>query len=139
MPPIPAARPLSPMAPSANIELPLSCDPPGASRESWLAATPAEFELPADWLASGRKRIIFDGVSRPTFCNRWSVALRTAAVRQNSIDPISAGGVANGWRCWYYVGLMAPYLEDQDMWWLSGIFRSVQPAAQTVPPSDGYG
>ncbi len=110
-----------------NVKYPFPVDPPRVPAENPTGCYRLEFDLPENW--SGRSnRIIFNGVSSAfhLWCNgRWvgfSQDSRLPAEFDLSDYLKPRGNV---------LALMvmrwsdASYLEDQDMWWLSGIFRDV--------------
>lgn len=110
-----------------NVKYPFPCDPPRVPSENPTGCYIHTFELADQWL-QGQTRIRFDGVNSAFYlwCNhRW------VGYSQDSRLPaefdlthyLSAGH--------NQIAIMVmrwsdgSYLEDQDMWWLSGIFRSV--------------
>ncbi|MGE6291597.1 beta-galactosidase [Aeromonas media] len=111
-----------------NIKYPFPCDPPRVPAENPTGCYSREFELSADWLASGQTRIIFDGVDSAfhLFCNgRWvgySQDSRLPAEFDLG-DFLQAG--TNRLAVLVLRWSDGSYLEDQDMWRMSGIFRSV--------------
>ncbi|MFM5580580.1 beta-galactosidase [Aeromonas veronii] len=124
----PAARPLTDGPIYTNIKYPFPCDPPRVPAENPTGCYSREFELPADWLASGQSRIIFDGVSSAfhLFCNgRWvGYSQDSRLPAEFDLTPYLHTG-RNRLAVLVLRWSDGSYLEDQDMWWLSGIFRSV--------------
>ena len=124
----PAARPLTDGPIYTNIKYPFPCDPPRVPAENPTGCYSREFELPADWLASGQSRIIFDGVSSAfhLFCNgRWvGYSQDSRLPAEFDLTPYLQSG-RNRLAVLVLRWSDGSYLEDQDMWWLSGIFRSV--------------
>lgn len=124
----PAARPLTDGPIYTNIKYPFPCDPPRVPAENPTGCYSREFDLPAEWLASGQSRIIFDGVSSAfhLFCNGHWVGYSQDSRLPAEFDLTSylhAG--CNRLAVLVLRWSDGSYLEDQDMWWLSGIFRSV--------------
>ncbi|MBL0627806.1 beta-galactosidase [Aeromonas jandaei] len=124
----PAVRPLTDGPIYTNIKYPFPCDPPRVPAENPTGCYSREFELPADWLASGQSRIIFDGVSSAfhLFCNgRWvGYSQDSRLPAEFDLTPYLQAG-RNRLAVLVLRWSDGSYLEDQDMWWLSGIFRSV--------------
>ncbi|MET8142413.1 glycoside hydrolase family 2 TIM barrel-domain containing protein [Sphaerisporangium sp. NPDC005288] len=127
-----------------NIQYPFPVDPPHVPGDNPTGSYRRRFRLGADWLgavaAGGRVVLRFEGVdsTAAVWLNGGPLGLVvgsrlpaefdvTAHVREG--DNVVAVRV-HQWSA-------ASYLEDQDMWWLSGIFRSV--ALELLPagaPSD---
>ncbi|MGY3852192.1 beta-galactosidase [Aeromonas aquatilis] len=124
----PAARPLTDGPIYTNIKYPFPCDPPRVPAENPTGCYSREFDLPADWLASGQSRIIFDGVSSAfhLFCNgHWvGYSQDSRLPAEFDLTPYLHSG-RNRLAVLVLRWSDGSYLEDQDMWWLSGIFRSV--------------
>ncbi|MGL4353692.1 MAG: beta-galactosidase [Aeromonas popoffii] len=124
----PASRPLTDSPIYTNIKYPFPCDPPRVPAANPTGCYSREFELPADWLASGQTRIIFDGVDSAfyLFCNgHWvGYSQDSRLPAEFDLSPFlqtSRNRLAVLVLRWSD----GSYLEDQDMWRLSGIFRSV--------------
>ena len=87
-----------------------------------------EFCVPTDWLASGQTRIIFDGVDSAfhLFCNgRWvGYSQDSRLPAEFDLTSFLCGG-DNRLAVLVLRWSDGSYLEDQDMWRMSGIFRSV--------------
>lgn len=124
----PAARPHTDGPIYTNIKYPFPCLPPQVPADNPTGCYSHEFELPANWLAEGQTRIVLDGVSSAfyLFCNgQWvgySQDSRLAA--EFELTPYLQPG-RNRLAVLVLRWSDGSYLEDQDMWWLSGIFRSV--------------
>ncbi|MFJ3673082.1 glycoside hydrolase family 2 TIM barrel-domain containing protein [Streptomyces sp. NPDC090106] len=111
-----------------NIQFPFPIDPPHVPDENPTGDYRRHFEVPADWADAERIVLRFDGVeslfrvwvngveiggaSGSRLAHEFDV---TAAVRPG--DNVVAVRV-HQWSA-------ASYLEDQDQWWLPGIFRDV--------------
>ncbi|WP_378081067.1 beta-galactosidase [Aeromonas bestiarum] len=124
----PASRPLTDGPIYTNIKYPFPCDPPRVPVANPTGCYSREFSVPADWLAGGQTRIIFDGVDSAfyLFCNgRWvGYSQDSRLPAEFDLSPfLQAGG--NRLAVLVLRWSDGSYLEDQDMWRLSGIFRSV--------------
>lgn len=124
----PGLRPATDVPIYTNIKYPFPCDPPRVPAENPTGCYSREFNVPADWLASGQTRIIFDGVDSAfhLFCNgRW------VGYSQDSRLPAEFDLTSFLCRGDNRLAVLVlrwsdgSYLEDQDMWRMSGIFRSV--------------
>lgn len=111
-----------------NVQYPIPVDPPFVPRTNPTGCYSLTFTVDPDWLDAGQTRIIFDGVNSAfhLWCNgQWigysqdsrlpaefdlSAALRTG---QNRLAVMVLRWCDGS------------YLEDQDMWRMSGIFRDV--------------
>ncbi|MGY3885238.1 beta-galactosidase [Aeromonas aquatica] len=111
-----------------NIKYPFPCDPPRVPALNSTGCYSRELELPADWLASGQTRIIFDGVDSAfyLFCNgRWvGYSQDSRLPAEFDLTPFLHAGT-NRLAALVLRWSDGSYLEDQDMWRMSGIFRSV--------------
>lgn len=118
-----------------NVQFPFPVDPPHVPDENPTGDYRRRFELPEGWPTDARIVLRFDGVE-----SLYRVWLNGAEV-----------GVATGSRLaqeFDVTGLVRPgtnlvavrvhqwspasYLEDQDQWWLPGIFRDVTLVARPV-------
>jgi beta-galactosidase len=111
-----------------NVSYPFPVDPPRVPTENPTGDHRHVFDLPADWPAGGDTVLRFDGVES---CARVWLNGRELGTFQGSRLPHEfavghllrpAGNVlavrVHQWSA-------GSYLEDQDMWWLPGIFRDV--------------
>ena len=111
-----------------NVRYPFPVDPPFVPDENPTGDYRVSFDVPSDW--EGTRCVLrFEGVdsSYPRVGER-------GGGRVGAGEP-AAGGVRRGAvvRCGesnvlavrVHQWSSGSYLEDQDMWWLSGIFRSV--------------
>ncbi|MDH6565293.1 beta-galactosidase [Streptomyces sp. SAI-117] len=111
-----------------NVQFPFPIDPPYVPDENPTGDYRRAFELPADWTDAERVVLRFDGVE--SLFRVWVNGVEagsaggsrlahefdvTSSVRQG--DNVIAVRV-HQWSA-------ASYLEDQDQWWLPGIFRDV--------------
>lgn len=118
-----------------NIQYPFPLNPPSAQRDGKVGYTNSTgcyrttFQVPDEWV-SGQRRIFmtFDGVDSAFMCwlnGTWigySEDSRlpaefdvTKAMQTDNILAVQVMRWSNG-----------SYLEDQDQWWLSGIYRDVR-------------
>lgn len=124
----PGLRPATDVPIYTNIKYPFLCDPPRVPAENPTGCYSREFSVPADWLASGQTRIIFDGVDSAfhLFCNgRWvGYSQDSRLPAEFDLTPFLQAG-DNRLAVLVLRWSDGSYLEDQDMWRMSGIFRSV--------------
>lgn len=135
----PAARPLTDGPIYTNIKYPFPCDPPRVPALNPTGCYSREFGVSADWLESGQTRIAFDGVDSAfhLFCNgRWvGYSQDSRLPAEFDLTPFLQAGT-NRLAALVLRWSDGSYLEDQDMWRMSGIFRSVhllhKPARQLL-------
>jgi len=110
-----------------NVRYPFPLDPPAVPDENPTGEYRREFELPGTWPA-GPAVLRFDGVDSAftAWCNDvelgWSTGSRLTT--EFEVGHLLRPG-RNTVRVLVHQWSAASYLEDQDMWWLSGIFRDV--------------
>src|SRR5476649_1803804 len=111
-----------------NVQYPIPVNPPFVPTENPTGCYSLTFSVDSDWLASGQTRIVFDGVNSAFYlwCNgQW------IGYSQDSRLPaeFDLSGVLHAGENRLAVMVLrwcdGSYLEDQDMWRMSGIFRSV--------------
>ncbi|MWP60862.1 beta-galactosidase [Gilliamella sp. Pas-s25] len=111
-----------------NIRYPFPYNPPFIPEENPTGCYSRYINITKEWLAKGNTRIIFDGVSSAfhLWCNgKWvgySQDSRIAA--EFDLTPFLKVG-ENRIAVLVLKWCEGSYLEDQDMWRLSGIFRGV--------------
>ena len=111
-----------------NVQYPFPVDPPRVPSENPTGTYRTDFTLPEDW-RTRRTVVRFDGVDS-CFC-LW-VNGRPAGMSKGSRLPaeFDVTGLVHEGRNAIAVQVLqwsdGSYIEDQDMWWLSGIFRSVR-------------
>ncbi len=120
-----------------NVQLPFPIEPPYVPDENPTGDYRRRFGLPAGWPAGARILLRFDGVE-----SLYRVWLNGAEVGSASgsrlahefdvTDLVHSGGNLLSVRVHQWSA--ASYLEDQDQWWLPGIFRDVTLSAR---PADG--
>ncbi|MEJ4042821.1 beta-galactosidase [Erwinia sp. SLM-02] len=111
-----------------NVQYPIPVNPPYVPADNPTGCYSLTFDCSADWLQSGQTRIVFDGVNSAFYlwCNgtfigysqdsRLPAEFDLSAVLQNGANRIAV--MVLRW-------CDGSYLEDQDMWRMSGIFRDV--------------
>ncbi len=107
--------------------LPVPLDPPFVPDVNPTGEYRRSFELADDWPRE-RAALRFDGVDSVfrVWCNDVEIGWSTGSRLTSEFDVgslLRAG--TNELRVLVHQWSPASYLEDQDMWWLSGIFRDV--------------
>ncbi len=111
-----------------NVRYPIPVNPPFVPDDNPTGCYSRDIEVPQAWLETGRTRIIFGGVNSAFYlwCNgQW------VGYSQDSRLPaeFDLTGVLHAGRNRLCVLVLrwsdGTYLEDQDMWRMSGIFRPV--------------
>jgi len=109
-----------------NQPYPFPVDPPYVPTENPTGDHRLVFSVPADW--DGPSVLRFDGVDS---CARvWLNGVELGVTRGSRLpSEFDVSGVLRPWRNVLAVRVhqwsSGSYLEDQDMWWLPGIFRDV--------------
>ncbi|ROP74865.1 glycoside hydrolase family 2 TIM barrel-domain containing protein [Curtobacterium sp. PhB115] len=127
-------------APSyTNLQYPFPIDPPNPPEENPTGDHRRTFELPASFAAAGRVLLRFDGVESHfrVWLNGtlvgWSTGSRLAT--EFDVTQLLRPG-SNDLAVRVHQWSAASYLEDQDQWWLPGIFRDVTLLARPTAPID---
>ena len=111
-----------------NVQYPFPVNPPFVPRDNPTGCYSLTFDVDESWLASGQTRIIFDGVSSAFYlwCNEQWIGYSQDSRLPAEFD-LSAALVRGPNRLTVMVLRWSDgsYLEDQDMWRMSGIFRDV--------------
>lgn len=120
-----------------NVQFPFPLDPPHVPDENPTGDYRRTFELPGDWPAGARVVLRFDGVESlyRVWLNGTEVGIATGsrlAQEFDVTDVVQPG--TNLLAVRVHQWSPASYLEDQDQWWLPGIFRDVTLVAR---PADG--
>ena len=111
-----------------NFDYPFPADPPNVPSENPTGYYEVKFAVPDDWNQKGNWgfRLRFEGVDSAfrVFLNGKEVGYsqgRTNAA-EFDVDPFIRGGPdrPNDLRVVVYKWSDGSYIEDQDMWWLSG-------------------
>ena len=110
-----------------NVDFPFPVDPPFPPDDNPVGDYRRTFELPADWQGS-HVRLRFDGVESQAsvWVNGAWVGMARGSRLAHEFDVSEAvhPGV-NTITVRVHQFSPGSYLEDQDQWWLPGIFRSV--------------
>ena len=112
-----------------NVKYPFPCNPPFVPKENPTGCYQTTFELPENWEQESQTRVIFDGVNSAFYvwCNGefvgYSQDSRLAA--EFDLTPYLTEG-NNTLSVKVLRWCDGSYMEGQDMWWMSGIFRSVR-------------
>ncbi|MDQ1485097.1 MAG: beta-galactosidase, partial [Actinomycetota bacterium] len=124
-----------------NQIFPFAVDPPHVPDENPTGDYRRTFALPAGFLADGARAVLrFDGVDSAyaVWLNGVEVGrsvgsrLATEFDVTDAVRPVGDNVLAVRVHQWS----SASYLEDQDMWWLSGIFRDVALLARPIGAVD---
>ncbi|AIR03239.1 beta-D-galactosidase [Cedecea neteri] len=111
-----------------NITYPIPVNPPFVPAENPTGCYSLTFDIDDAWLESGQTRIIFDGVNSAfhLWCNGLWMGYAQDSRLPSEFD-LSAALKAGSNRIAVMVLRWSDgtYLEDQDMWRMSGIFRDV--------------
>jgi beta-galactosidase len=124
-----------------NVAYPFPVDPPHVPTDNPTGDYRVAFRLPADWDAE-RTVLRFEGVD--SWCRVWlnGQELGSSGGSRLPVEFDATGALRPGdgnllaarvqqWSA-------ASYLEDQDMWWLSGIFREVRLLARPAGAVDDW-
>jgi beta-galactosidase len=112
----------------SNVRYPFAVNPPYVPKENPTGCYSLTFELGSDWLADGQVRIQFDGVNSAFYlwCNGHWIGYSQDSRLPAEFDLTCALQVGeNRLAVMVLRWCDGSYLEDQDMWRLSGIFRDV--------------
>ncbi|MFK7913148.1 MAG: beta-galactosidase [Pseudomonadales bacterium] len=113
-----------------NVKYPFPRNPPKVPSANPTGCYSRSFELPQQWnSAQGQTRVCFDGVNSALYlwCNGHFVGYSqdSRLPAEFDLSPFLQPG-SNRLQAMVLRWCDGSYLEDQDMWWLSGIFRDVQ-------------
>lgn len=111
-----------------NIQFPFPIDPPHVPDENPTGDHRRHFDMPADWAGAERVLLRFDGVESlfRVWVNGVEIGSAAGSRLAHEFDVTSAvrpGGNVVAVRVYQWSA--ASYVEDQDQWWLPGIFRDV--------------
>ncbi|MFJ3319916.1 glycoside hydrolase family 2 TIM barrel-domain containing protein [Curtobacterium sp. NPDC086286] len=127
-------------APSyTNLQYPFPIDPPHPPEENPTGDYRRTFDVPTSFDAAARVLLRFDGVESHfrVWVNGvligWSTGSRLAT--EFDVTSVLRPG-SNEVRVRVHQWSAASYLEDQDQWWLPGIFRDVTLLARPTAPID---
>ena len=111
-----------------NVAYPFPVDPPRVPSENPTGCYRREVELEPGWLEAGSVVLRFEGVDSAfhVFWNGQPVGYSQGSRLPSEFDVTAAARPGrNVVAVEVYQWSDGSYLEDQDMWWLSGIFRDV--------------
>ncbi|WP_025156385.1 glycoside hydrolase family 2 TIM barrel-domain containing protein [Leifsonia aquatica] len=120
-----------------NVQYPFPIDPPYVPDENPTGDYRRTFELAADWPEGARTVLRFDGVESlyRVWLNGVEVGIATGSrlAQEFDVTTLVRPGT-NHLAVRVHQWSPGSYLEDQDQWWLPGIFRDVTLLAR---PADG--
>ncbi|MGW6919930.1 glycoside hydrolase family 2 TIM barrel-domain containing protein [Streptomyces sp. NPDC054950] len=111
-----------------NVQFPFPIDPPHVPDENPTGDHRRHFDLPADWADAERVVLRFDGVESlfRVWVNGAEIGSAAGSRLAHEFDVTSAVRPGdNVVAVRVYQWSAASYVEDQDQWWLPGIFRDV--------------
>ncbi|KAL3448267.1 glycosyl hydrolases family 2, TIM barrel domain-containing protein [Aspergillus insuetus] len=112
-----------------NVIFPFPTTPPHVPSENPTGSYKKTFYVPATWDKSDQLRLRFDGVDSAYHVWVNGVEVGYAQGSRNpaefDVSEIVKRGEANEVFVRVYQWSDGSYIEDQDQWWLSGIFRDV--------------
>lgn len=127
-------------APSyTNLQYPFPIDPPHPPEENPTGDYRRTFDVPSTFDAAARVLLRFDGVESHfrVWVNGSEVGWATGSRLATEFDVTSVlRPGSNEVRVRVHQWSAASYLEDQDQWWLPGIFRDVTLLARPTAPVD---
>jgi beta-galactosidase len=118
-----------------NVQFPFPIDPPHVPDENPTGDYRRHFELPSEWTAAERIVLRFDGVESmyKVWVNGQEIGMATGSRLAQEFDvTASVHPGDNVVTVRVHQWSAASYLEDQDQWWLPGIFRDVTVIARPV-------
>lgn len=111
-----------------NIQFPFPIDPPHVPDENPTGDYRRRFDVPADWSDAERVVLRFDGVESlfRVWVNGVEIGGASGSRLAHEFDVTSAVRTGdNVIAVRVHQWSAASYVEDQDQWWLPGIFRDV--------------
>jgi len=124
-----------------NVRYPFPVDPPRVPDENPTGDYRREFDVPADWGEAGLV-LRFDGVDSlaKVWLNGAELGIIAGSRLPSEFDVTSLvrHDETNVLAVRVHQWSSGTYLEDQDMWWLSGIFRDVTLLARPDGGIDDY-
>ncbi|XWW96505.1 hypothetical protein V2A60_004480 [Cordyceps javanica] len=112
-----------------NIVYPFPVDPPNVPDENPTGTYARSFMVPTEWDANSQLRLRFDGVD--SAYHLWlngqfvGYAQGSRNAAEFDITSLARRDAENHLLVRVYQWSDGSYIEDQDQWWLSGIFRDV--------------
>jgi beta-galactosidase len=125
-----------------NVAYPFPVDPPRVPTENPTGDYRVRFRLPEGWAAE-RTVLRFEGVDSwfRVWCNGRELGSSSGSRLPAEFDVtgvLAAPGQDNLLAVRVHQWSAGSYLEDQDMWWLSGIFREVRLLARPAGGIDDW-
>ncbi|OLN97964.1 Beta-galactosidase 1 [Colletotrichum chlorophyti] len=112
-----------------NIDYPFPVTPPNVSYINPTGSYWREFEVPEEWDDGRQIRLRFEGVDSAfhVWVNGEEVGYSQGSRNAHEFDITDylTPGQANSLAARVYQWSDGSYIEDQDQWWMSGIFRDV--------------
>lgn len=109
-----------------NVKYPFPLDPPHVPDANPTGDHRRRFDLPAAWLASGRVWLRFDGRSLGrVWLNGDEVGVVPRQSAGQKLDVTNSLREENTLVVRVHQWSAMSYIEDQDQWWLPGLFREV--------------
>ncbi|KAK9342371.1 glycosyl hydrolases family 2, TIM barrel domain-containing protein [Lipomyces starkeyi] len=112
-----------------NVIFPFPVDPPYVPSENPTGVYERKFTIPDSWPKGSQIRIRFDGVDSAyhVLLNGTEVGFCKGSRNSSEYDITTIVNLEeeNVMRVCVYQWSYGSYIEDQDQWWLSGIFRDV--------------
>ncbi len=112
-----------------NVQFPFPIDPPHVPDENPTGDYRRRIDVPADWAGAERVVLRFDGVESlfTVWVNGDEIGRAAGSRLAHEFDVTASvrPGGANVVAVRVHQWSAASYLEDQDQWWLPGIFREV--------------
>ena len=112
-----------------NVDFPFPVDPPHPPADNPTGDYRRAFDVPAQWVGDGQIRLRFDGVESQArvWVNGTWIGMFTGSRLAHELDITGAVRPgANEVVVRVSQFSSGSYLEDQDQWWLPGIFRDVE-------------
>ncbi|KAF7198394.1 Beta-galactosidase [Pseudocercospora fuligena] len=112
-----------------NVQYPFPVNPPHVPTENPTGTYKRIFHVPKSWSTSSSLRLRFEGVDSAfhVWVNRTSVGYHQGSRSSSEFDisNLVRSDRENELFVRVYQWCDGSYIEDQDQWWLSGIFRDV--------------
>ena len=112
-----------------NVQMPFDCEPPTVPDKNPTGVYRKRFEVPASW--DGRRILLRVGGAESVlyvYCNGEAVGMSkdSRLPAEFDLSPHLRRGKINTLVCVVVKCSDASFVEDQDQWWMGGIFRDVE-------------